>query len=330
MVDFSRAEGSKNHKNSFDSAAQSVINYMNELQETYKGYWEQLEKHRKERAAIIEHTIQILKNAKVKTISPLGRCNNEEINTELNRAIEELDFINREEVQCDLVKINNRYYEIVKLGKKLEALSEELSNTRVIEKDNDQEVIISLNDYKKTAKTASQDDELEKVVKIKKASDTLITNLENYLDSTRKLAFSPKEVIIEEEDLKIPVTEFARDEEYSIPEFNTSEDEEKINAYLESNINAEDEIDYVPYTLKDGISFVEITRRVYDDENLWVDLYKYGSNKGIIDRKASEYNMSVSEIVNDPTCLKDLTFQIPTELVTYKEIEDTNKLGRTA
>ena len=66
MQDFSRAEGSKNHRASFYKASNNIIDYIQYLQNKYRGLSERLEEARKERAAIIEETIQLLKNNKVK------------------------------------------------------------------------------------------------------------------------------------------------------------------------------------------------------------------------------------------------------------------------
>lgn len=303
MVDYSRADGSRNHKSSFDKAANNIIKYVEDLQKSYNSIWEELEKYRKERAAIIENMIQILKNVKIKTNSPLGRCNNEEINTELNRIINELPFAEKEEIQLSLVKTNNRYAEIVRLGAKLDEIAEELAKLHIAEKDVDEEVVITM--------PQAKDDDLKQVTKIKKAPKTLIVKLEDRLNSNKKTDDNTE--VPADDDLLTPLKEAAK-------EFGS--DEEGMENYLndmQELLGTKPEEEYIDYKMTRGMTLVELAETVYEDSSLWEALYEYGNNKGVLDRKAAEYGLTKEEAATDPRCLEGVTLQIPLELTTYVE-----------
>ncbi len=72
MIDFSKAEGSRNHKSSFDHTAKNIIDHVTELENSYQQTWANLERVRKERAAIIEDIILLVKNNKIK-LDRVGR-----------------------------------------------------------------------------------------------------------------------------------------------------------------------------------------------------------------------------------------------------------------
>lgn len=149
MVDFSRAEGSRNHRASFSKATDNVIDFIQTLKDQYETKWSQLEVLRKDRAAIIENTIQILKANKIKLHKQLGRCKNPEINQEILNVINTLPFKIKEEIQYNLLKINNRYQLITDLGNELENLGNILNNYRTPEADYEEEVEIDISKLKK-------------------------------------------------------------------------------------------------------------------------------------------------------------------------------------
>lgn len=65
MIDFSRAEVSKNHHASFMKTSNNIISFVEDLQSKYNSTREKLEIIRKEMAAIKEETIQLIKNNKI-------------------------------------------------------------------------------------------------------------------------------------------------------------------------------------------------------------------------------------------------------------------------
>lgn len=350
MVDFSRAEGSKNHKSSFDRASNILIDTIQQTQSTYHTTWSELEIMRKDRAAIIESTIQLLKNNKIKLTKQLGRCKNPEINEELLKVINELPFEVKEEIQCNLIKINNRYEKIAELGRKLEELSETLANYRILEADYDEEVEIDLSLLAKKAPTPTPeesvivDESLEKVVEIRQASEELQQDLDRTLELMRKVT-STEIQTDSEENLTNDEVSYDTEEISSVfDEINeiTSEtesqtDEESIDSYLngESTLEEVTNEEYVLFTINDKLTLKDIAENVYGESRFWKELYNYSTNKSKIDKKASEYKTTAETVASQVGYLENVTLQFPVELVTIEEIpaseyEQTKKGRRLA
>ena len=115
-------------------------------------------------------------------------------------------------------------------------------------------------------------------------------------------------------------------------EFVQKEDESNIIDYLnyvdsmnndEVSFENQDE-DSMPFTLDDKLTLDEIANNVYGDADLWKDLYKYGSNKSKIDKRAREAHVSVSVAATNPGYLAGLELNFPVELVTYEEVPEDN------
>lgn len=341
MLDFSRAEGSKNHRASLMKASNTIIEIIEQLQKDYNAIWEKLEVQRKERAAIIEETIQLLKNSKVKLNKQLGRCDNVELNKELLRVIPDLPDDQKEIIQINLVRINNRYERICKLGKKLEAFTQTLARYRIMEKDYDQEVELVVPSKKKElaveevkeepkveVKEEKLDSDTERVISRSKASKELSDSLDKTLESMARPDNSMKSTLIEEDDIRYKNEEnlFDTNELSSIEdeiERITEEDEteDKINEFLESQSNIEESSDeYVLFTINELTTLKEIAKNVYQSEDHWKYIYNYGNNKGKMDRKAAEYEVDIEEIASTPGCLRNVTLQFPTTLVAQEEL----------
>ena len=116
-------------------------------------------------------------------------------------------------------------------------------------------------------------------------------------------------------------------------EFVQKEDESNIIDYLNyvDQINDDDVVsfdnqddDSMPFTLDDKLTLDEIANNVYGDADLWKDLYKYGSNKSKIDKRAREAHVSVSVAATNPGYLAGLELNFPVELVTYEEVPEDN------
>lgn len=331
MIDFSRAEGSKNHRASMMKASNSIIEIIQQLQTDYNTIWEKLEIQRKERAAIIEETIMLLKNSKVKLNKQLGRCDNQEINKELLQTINALPDEEKETIQINLVRINNRFERICKLGKKLEAISNELSRYRIMETDYEEEVEIVIPSKNKEntdeVKDAQQNEELEEVVSRKEASDELISSLDETLESKKRPDNSMKSTLIDDDDIRYTrntelddTNELASIED-EISLITEEDEEEKIDEYLNSQTEEKAEDDeYILFTINEMTTLKEIAQNVYQNENHWKYIYNYGHNKGKIDRKAAEFDVDVETIASEPGYLKNVTLEFPTILVTQEEI----------
>ena len=98
MIDFSRAEVSKNHHASFMKTSNNIISFVEDLQSKYNSTREKLEIIRKEMAAIKEETIQLIKNNKIRLGKQLCRCDNKELNAELLNAINALEDDEKEKI----------------------------------------------------------------------------------------------------------------------------------------------------------------------------------------------------------------------------------------
>lgn len=330
MVDFSRAEGSRNHRASVVKTSTNIINFVEEIQSLYNSTWEELEVVRKEMAAIKEETIQLIKNNKIRLGKQLGRCNNKELNEELLTAINALKDDEKEKIQINLIKINNRYDKIQVLGSKLESLAEKLSAYRVLEDDYEDEVVISVpkkSERKKTGTssrnttrqvpTYSKTEGLEMVVDKHQASKELIKDLES----------KTKQKETKEEETDDDIRYFTATDLYNTNELASIQDEMDYITSLESMIEEpestkKDEDECILFTINDKLTLKEIAKSVYQSESNWRPLYNYGTNTNKIDRKAAEYGISVEEIVSNPGYLADVTLQFPTLLVMPEELEE--------
>lgn len=328
MVDFSRAKGSRNHHISFNKTSTNIIDFVEGLRDTYNSLWEELEVVRKEMAAIQEETIQLLKNNKVHLGKELGRCNNKELNEELLNAINALEGDEKEKIQINLIKINNRYDKIQSIGNELENISAKLSEYRVVEDDYEDEVVISVpkkeskkdtNVSKKETqdKVSSNLDDLEKVVDIHLASNELIADLDKKTGKEEKIDDYT------DDDIRY----FTATDLYDTNELASIQDEvDYISSVKEieelKDAHSEDNSECILFTIDEKLTLKEIAQNVYQSENNWEPLYNYGSNTNKIDRKAAEYGIPVEEVASTPGCLEGVTLQFPTLLVMPEELEE--------
>lgn len=360
MIDFSRAEVSKNHHASFMKTSNNIISFVEGLQSKYNSIREKLEIIRKEMAAIKEETIQLIKNNKIRLGKQLCRCDNKELNAELLNAINALEDDEKEKIQINLIKINNRYDKIQVLGKELEEIAEKIAAYRVIEDDYEEEVVLTIpkkdkekksntNEKKKeiekketliekpqVKKVEQKDKELEKVINVHSAKEALLKDYEAKVGKTVGQESAPISYEIEED-----IQYFAATDLYNTNELASIQDEMDYLASVEESLNQESEIseskesadndEYILFTIKDQVTLKEIAQNVYQSEENWRSLYNYGSNTNKIDRKSAEYGMSVEEIASTPGCLNNVTLQFPTLLITPEEIDITeHKTSRRA
>lgn len=310
MLGIERAEKSRKHKASVEATASSVIKYIEELLSKYNDLWNQLEKNRKQRAALIEEIIKTLKDNSVKTNVPLGKCDNRQLNIELESVFDKLELAPKELIQCNLIKANNRYEEIIKIGKQLDAISLELSKIRVPEKDYKEEVILDLSKIDDIVKEESKvdpvdivedirDDSFDEVIAISNASDTLNESLDRELNMGIDDSFD--EDTIELNDLV----------EKSL--------EDLLNEY--ESVDSKEDDEFVSYEIKDGESFLDINEKVYEGQVPWNALYAYGNNEEAINRYADLYNMSIYDCIKDKHVLAGTIIEIPLQM-TYNTEED--------
>jgi len=308
MVDFSRAEGSKSHRAAFMRETSNVISYEESLKEQYNTIWEKLEKLRKDRAAIIEDTIQLLKNNKVKLEKQLGRCNNEELISELNSVKMSLPYVERETIEISALKIDNRYDLIQEYGKELQKIYNSILAFKVREIDEDEEVEISTS-KNNDEKVEDEREELESVVSIKKASKSLVTSLEEYKKSHRP-------DIIDDEDL------IGDEDLLDTDELSSISDE---IAYITEDLKEENSDEFIPYSIDDMHSLKEVAKHVYGEDDSWVKIYDYADNAIVIDEVSRNTGESINYIASTPGVLKNVIIKFPTVLV--KQEEQTRKVA---
>lgn len=340
MLDFSKRETSENYKSSFDATLSNVRNELTELEKQFNTVWNELETLRKERAALIESAIKILKTNNVKLNKQLCRCNNDELNVELESSLNQLGFKDLEEIKCSIVKINIRYEMIKNLQDKLIELSAQLSmmasttygktidTTNQVNgvRDYDDEVVVDFSKIKKSKKDKlkeklTTEEELESVISVKEAPQELIDSLNSLLEERSKIVeipkvtdkkdVSPLDSIIEETDLG--VGNYESDLDSSVAEIITTlEDSELKNEVVEENV---EEVMHMPFTIERNLTLKEIAERVYGYDYLWSEIYKYSTNEGIIDRIAAEHKISAEKVCTKPGYLNGVELLFPAELV---------------
>ncbi len=291
MVDFSKAEQTKNHRFSFEKTINSLNTYLEGLKKDYTEQWNIVENHRKERAALVEKLMTLVKNEKIKLNIPLNRCTHEELMQEMAEVIPKLTPEQQEKVRPLVQDIDNLFVSIQNEATKLEKIFIDLSDIRLKEADHDDEVIF-------VPKKKDKPPVVEAVLEEKKNDYPSI--IEN-----KDMMFKPNTI---EKDTSMSNAIAEEIESILSSEVTPQKPEEEV-------IEVHDEkVEDIPYTLCNGKTFVEITENVYGDKDLWQDLYRYGSNKDVIDRKAQEYNVSVETAVKSPTILENTELILPTEL----------------
>lgn len=353
MVDYSKAATSKAAKEAFDSTVDSLIREINNIKAEHDVEWNVEEEYRKGRAAIIEDVIPILKAHNIKLEKPLSRCNHEELMAELRQAAENLPYEPREEVEVAMVRIDGRYTKILEQAKKLEALSEKLAKFHLPEKDYDQEVVISFADLKKAheakaeqpskevevpsreSRTANLDASLEEVVNVSKADTELLNSLDELVKEEKEgLEFSEESektpMIIEESDIIAIGTdeeEFGFDDAFdSLFEDDKADDASLMEEFLENKEEVlPEEADYQTYELKSDQTLSQIVDYVYEGKLSWYDIYRYGNNQGMIDRKCAELNMDPEDAAYTEGALTGIDIEYPKNFVTYESIKKNNE-----
>ena len=360
MVDYSKAQTSKAAKEAFDSTIDSLIKAIQAIKGENDVEWEVVEEYRKGRAAIIEDVIPILKAHNIKLEKPLSRCNHEELMAELRQAAEQLPYEAREEVEVAMVRIDGRYTQIVEQTKKLEAISAKLAKFHLPEKDYDQEVVISFEELKKAHETKKEeapkatpmptresrivknDPDLEEVVNVSKANEELISSFNDLVEAEKAEQVEIEEteeieektpMILEEGDIlsiEEDETEINFDDAFDslFEDEKTSDDASLMEEFLEGKEQelekeeevSPEEVDYQTYELKSDQTLAEIVDYVYDGKLSWYDIYRYGNNQGMIDRKCAESNMDPEDAAYTAGALTGIDIEYPKNFVTYESI----------
>lgn len=349
MVDYSKAQTSKAAKTAFDSTVNALIVGIQNIKSENDAEWEIAEEYRKGRSAIIEDVvIPILKTYNIKLKKPLDRCNHEELMAELSEAAEELPYEAREEVEVAMVRIDGRYTKILEQTEKLEAISAKLAKFPLLEKDHDQEVLISFDKLKKEheakveqaieetevptreSRAAKNNPDLEEVADVTKADPELLESLDNLVaferQNTEGLEEKTPKVLEEEDILAIEESEELGFDEAldSLFEDGVETDDASL---MEEFLDVKEEIlpeeaDYQTYELKDDQTLAEIVDYVYEGKLSWYDIYRYGNNQGMIDRKCAEKdNIDPEDAAYTAGVLTGINIEYPKNFITYESIK---------
>lgn len=353
MVDLSKAEPSRKFRNNYVAKYDRIVECIHRQKEEFLSYYDQCEVIRKERAAIIEgDLVKLLKSLDIKPSKPLGKFDNDGLIEELTRIINENPDKKTEEIEIAIIKIKNRYRDIINITKKMETYAQRIDNypdegyEANMEADYKDEIVIDLNAMKsqKKIETEKNDkDELEEVTGIHEASketlDSLTDILEGYFGISNETSLDDTM----DDELDYDSLLIGTDEEYvdeNLEVSNQDEVTEKIDIPVLEQVEKEDslvdldqeEVNYAPFTINNNISFRDLIKHVYEeddseeyDSELWESVYNFSSNKDIIDQIAVNNNLTVEEVVNTPGLLKDITLRFPTELTTYEQTVSEGK-----
>ncbi len=312
IIDLSKAEPSRNYRNSYLAKYDRILECVRQQRGEFVSYHDQAEVVRKELAAIIEDVVKKLKELGLKSKKPLGAYDNEGLIAELNRIIEEHPEVNTEEIEIAIIKIKNRYRDIQNIYKKLKTYSRRIDNypdeqyEPLMEDDYSDEIVITKDSFKTQSVIL---DEANMVVEKHEASPNILESLATILDNHESQ---------DETDGLIDMDElFDNSEVEETPEIETEPEEVK-----------ESPEEYASFTLNKNISLQYLVEHVYEEtdgyetDDLWVGVYNYSDNREKIDAIAEELGVSVDCVATTPGLLNDVTLKFPTDLVTYRKVEE--------
>lgn len=369
MVDLSKAEPSRNFRNSYLLKYDRIIDCIQRQREEFVSYLDQCDIYRKKRSAIIEgEVVPLLKSLDIKPSKPLGKFDNDGLIEELTRLIKENPDKDTEAIEIALVKIKNRYCDIANITKTLEMYAQRIDNypdeghEAKMEDDYLDEIVIDLTakkfqtrvvDYPETVKENEDilefsGEEMERVVETHEASPELLETLseifgeeDNRIDLVDEDQTAP--ISLQEIDLSTLKDKDSREDEIDdfanqiatlAEELKAGLDETNIVSFLSKD---EEPVEDYAFTISNNISLQDLVKHVYegtDDESydsaLWECVYNFSTNKEIIDEVADSLGVSVEEVVKTPGLLNKVTLRFPTELTTYEEIETNNEVRRAA
>ena len=101
------------------------------------------------------------------------------------------------------------------------------------------------------------------------------------------------------------------------------DDESELTSYLDSLMGEDN--NSVRVSMNNSSSFADKVEAVYGDDSFINNVYNYGNNKNVIDKKAVELGMSSDEVMEDKNALMGEIIDFPTEI--NLDIDDEKKLG---
>lgn len=358
VVDFSKAEPSRNFRNKMLARYDRTINCLQEQRDACIAFHDQCEVYRKDRASIIEDVVKMLKSLDVKPSKPLGKFDHKGLVDELTRLINENPDKDMEAVEIALIKIKNRYRDITHMSKKLETFQRRLFTypdegyKANMEEDYPDELVIDLTAMKSQTNVddnAQENDEMEMVVETHEASEDLVASLKEILNPSIN---SAAEIDINELTAPISLKEIelstlqdgyshdSEDENFAnqiatlAEELKAGLDETNIVSFLSKD---EEQVEDYAFTISNNISLQDLVKHVYEgtddesyDSELWTSVYNFSTNKKVIDEVADRLGVSVEEVVKTPGMLNKITLRFPTELVTYEQVATEGTMRRAA
>lgn len=292
-MDLYHANGLKQHRTSFENTIKKVKQDIISLEEDYIKAWEELNFYRKKWASIQESLIVIARNNKYKFSKSLDKCSNDEIILEINHLLEKTSNSEKEILKKYITEITDYYKKMEESKLKLENLSDILSKNHFKELDKDEEFVIDLDEYRQKKKKQSVIDNGCEVIAIYPANDDLISKVNNYLhkEEVQNVPF------IEINDLLM--------------------DNEELNKYEKNT-----EEDFVKYKINGNLTLKDIASSVYGDQELWVYLYLYKTNKNILDSIAHKFDVPIEVIAGLKGFLDGVELKFPLDIFDY---ENTKK-----
>ena len=300
MENFAKPSVLKNHRNSFNSSVKAIRGLIDSLSNEYTQIADNIGTYSKKRESIIQSLENKFKKYNLNYKSPLIQNSledilkyAEELESQLDISLASLDGEKKSKViddtlsiPSDITQIEVISKKIEKASKRLEELESELSMIRIPEKDSKEETVVN---FKELVNKKKNNNEVKPVEEHTVVVDDLSASLDN--DNISSDIFK--------------------------------DDESELTSYLDSLMGEDN--NSVRVSMNNSSSFADKVEAVYGDDSFINNVYNYGNNKNVIDKKAVELGMSSDEVMEDKNALMGEIIDFPTEI--NLDIDDEKKLG---
>ena len=300
MENFAKPSVLKNHRNSFNSSVKAIRGLIDSLSNEYTQIADNIGTYSKKRESIIQSLENKFKKYNLNYKSPLIQNSledilkyAEELESQLDISLASLDGEKKSKViddtlsiPSDITQIEVISKKIEKASKRIEELESELSMIRIPEKDSKEETVVN---FKELVNKKKNNNEVKPVEEHTVVVDDLSASLDN--DNISSDIFK--------------------------------DDESELTSYLDSLMGEDN--NSVRVSMNTSSSFADKVEAVYGDDSFINNVYNYGNNKNVIDKKAVELGMSSDEVMEDKNALMGEIIDFPTEI--NLDIDDEKKLG---
>ncbi|MBQ7240756.1 MAG: hypothetical protein IJS56_04885 [Bacilli bacterium] len=300
MENFAKPSVLKNHRNSFNSSVKAIRGLIDSLSNEYTQIADNIGTYSKKRESIIQSLENKFKKYNLNYKSPLIQNSledilkyAEELESQLDISLASLDGEKKSKViddtlsiPSDITQIEVISKKIEKASKRIEELESELSMIRIPEKDSKEETVVN---FKELVNKKKNNNEVKPVEEHTVVVDDLSASLDN--DNISSDIFK--------------------------------DDESELTSYLDSLMGEDN--NSVRVSMNNSSSFADKVEAVYGDDSFINNVYNYGNNKNVIDKKAVELGMSSDEVMEDKNALMGEIIDFPTEI--NLDIDDEKKLG---